>query len=131
MLYFRACQYGQLETIKFLKEHGARLDAKDKDNFTPLLCAVWKGQNDVIEYLLDNKANLELKDLNDKSELHLAVEENHISTLELLIQRGASRLVGQPDKEEKTPLHYAALIGDERVRFNLIFGLLAFAAGLI
>jgi len=110
----KACQYGQLETIKFLKEHGARLDAKDKDNFTPLLCAVWKGQNDVIEYLLDNNANLELKDLNDKSVLHLAVEENHISTLELLIQRGASGLVGQPDKEEKTPLHYAALIGDER-----------------
>ena len=104
-----------MEVVRFLKERGARIDDKDKDNFTPLLCAVWKGQDHVIEYLLDNDANIELTDSSSKSVLHLAVEDGHNKTLELLIQKGGKKLVNWTDKDYKTPLHYAASSGNEEV----------------
>ena len=50
---FRAAQFGRLEVCKQLLEFGARLDCNDKDNFTPLMMAVWKGQDEIVQFLID------------------------------------------------------------------------------
>jgi len=112
----RACLFGRIETVNFLRERGAKLDATDKDSFTPLMCGVWKGQNNVVEFLLDNGANIKLKDMSSKNVLHLAIEDNHYETLDLLIKKGGDKLkelIDGVDKDYKTPLHYAAIYGNE------------------
>ena len=35
--------FGRLDTVKFLLERGARDDVRDRDGYTPLMCAVWRG----------------------------------------------------------------------------------------
>ena len=104
-----------MNVAKFLIERGAKLEAEDKDLFTPLMCAIWKGKKDTVEYLLDQGAQWSILDINNKTVLHVAVEENNIETLNLLIQRGAGTLLNNHDKEQKTPLHLAALNGNDQV----------------
>ena len=47
-----ACLYGYIESIKLLLALGAHLELKNKDDFTPLLCAVWNGQTNAVKCLL-------------------------------------------------------------------------------
>ena len=112
---YRACQFGRLKTVQFLIEQGALIDARDRDGFTPLMCAVWKGQNEVVNYLIDKNANMRLDENNNKCVLHLAIEEDHYDTLEMLITKGANILVDDVDKDYKSVLHYAAEKGNEDV----------------
>ncbi|XP_066924835.1 transient receptor potential cation channel subfamily A member 1-like isoform X2 [Clytia hemisphaerica] len=107
-----AAQFGRLEVCKQLLEFGARLDCNDKDNFTPLMLAVWKGQDEIVQFLIDKGASVYVKDLGDKNVLHLAIEEDNDDTLILLFNTPAKRLINAPDKEFKTPLHYAAKVGN-------------------
>ena len=60
-------------------------------------------------------ANIYVKDMNDKNVLHLAIEENNNDTLILLFGTEAKRLIDAPDKEFKTPLHFAAQGGNIEV----------------
>ena len=118
MFYFRACLFGRLSVVKFLKEKGARIDAKDTDNFTPLMCAVWKGQNEVVKYLIENGAKTYLTDMNRKTVLHLAIEEESSDTFDLLLESGCEDLINLNDKDYRTPLHYAAMKGNVKVWVN-------------
>lgn len=112
--------------MRNLKDRGPKIYDNDKDNFTPLLRAVWKGQDHVIEYLLDNGANIELTDSKSRSVMHLAVESGRNKTLKLLIQKGGERLVNRTDKNCKTPLHYAASSGNGEVMFTYFVCVIVF-----
>lgn len=117
----RACQHGRLDIVKYLKEHGARIESKDNENFTPVMCAVWKGQNDVVDYLLNVGAKINVTDINMKTLLHLAIEEDWDETLTMLINRGGHILINSVDKDFKSPLHYAANMGNEEVIFHIYY----------
>ena len=124
---FRASRYGRLETVKYLHGHGGRLDARDEDAYTPLMCAVWKGKNEIVEYLLQNGAKIDLTDVDMRTVFHLAIDENHADTLQLLISKSQTHqdheeIVNAVDKDFKTPLHYAAKLGIVQVIFMIILG---------
>ena len=104
-----------MEAIKFLRSRGASLNATDRDNFTPLHCAVLKGQTAASELLIDMGANYLLKDAFMRNVLHIAVQEQHSETLKMLLKKGCSNLVNQMDKDYRTPLHYAAAVGNIKV----------------
>lgn len=76
------------------------------------MLAVWKGQNEVVQFLVDQGASVYVKDMSDKNVLHLAIEEHNDDTLAMLFNTPAKRLINSPDKEYKTPLHYAARVGN-------------------
>ena len=88
---------------------------KNKDNLTPLLCAVRKGQGKVVKYLLKHGANIFITDVNDKSALHLAIEDNCLHIIDLLIKKGGKKLLNATDKDFKTPMHSAAAVGNDKV----------------
>ena len=90
---------------------------RDKNGYTPLMCAVWKGQNEVVDFLIKSGAKIDLTDINDKTVIHLAIEEGHADTLQLLILKSSSDLINAVDKDYKTPLHSAAASGNIQVGF--------------
>lgn len=98
-----------------MHKNGAKIDAKDDEDFTPLMCAVWKGQKDVVEYLLDADADINVVDISSRSLIHLAVDDDLEETLKLLLVRGCEVFVDSDDNNNRRPLHYAASIGNEEV----------------
>ena len=56
---------GQTAATQLLIAKGARIDAKDKDNLTPLHMAVFGGHSDIIKLLIDCGAQVNAKGLND------------------------------------------------------------------
>lgn len=62
---------------------GAPIEAKDKDNFTPLLLAVCYGHAKAVKLLIDKGADISVEDKNDRTAIYLAAEENKLDVLEV------------------------------------------------
>lgn len=52
----QSCLDGNLEVIKVLVAHGASLHLTNRDGFSPLHLACWRGKYDVMQYLLRSAA---------------------------------------------------------------------------
>lgn len=52
----QSCMDGNLEVIKVLVAHGASLHLTNRDGFSPLHLACWRGKYDVMQYLLRSAA---------------------------------------------------------------------------
>ncbi|XP_070579660.1 transient receptor potential cation channel subfamily A member 1-like [Ptychodera flava] len=107
----RAAMYDRVEMINFLLSKGAMIDSKDADNFTPLLCAAWKGQTQAASTLIHHGAKITSVDTEMKSCLHWAVGCSHLEFILMLLVNGGAVLMDFPDKNDQTPLHYAAELG--------------------
>jgi ankyrin repeat protein len=60
-----------LETVKFLLDHGADVNAQDTEDLrTALMGAAHKGRNDVIELLVQHGADLSLHDIGSRDTVH-------------------------------------------------------------
>ncbi len=71
--------YKNLEITKFLIEHQADINAKNKSGKTPLHIAIEKKALEIIEYLVDNGADISAKDNQGVSPLQLA--KNKVQTI--------------------------------------------------
>ena len=86
---------------------------------TPLHWAAIKGQSSLIEILLKAGANIEAKCTNYSfTPLIVAIQNNQISTFEKLIEKGSN--IFAKDKDGNTPLHFAAIVGNENIVRKLI-----------
>jgi ankyrin repeat protein len=60
-----------LETVKYLLDHGAEVNAQDTEDLrTALMGAAHKGRNDVIEMLVQHGADLSLHDIGSRDTVH-------------------------------------------------------------
>ncbi|KAK7067923.1 hypothetical protein SK128_026913 [Halocaridina rubra] len=55
----QSCMDGNLEVIKVLVAHGASLHLTNRDGFSPLHLACWRGKYDVMQYLLRSASTFE------------------------------------------------------------------------
>ena len=62
---------------------GADIDARDKDNFTPLLVSAMEGHTQIVQLLLEKGANLHARDIKDRTAIYMAAEENCQETLKV------------------------------------------------
>ena len=60
-----ACKKGHIETVKYLNEHGADVNATN--NLLALILASRKGHLEIVKYLFENDANLNAKDENERT----------------------------------------------------------------
>lgn len=75
------------EASKLLVEKGCDVNAKNKDNLTPLHCAMFTDNSDLIEFLI-NLANLNILDHEKNTLLHTAAKRDNIRIITLLLDKG-------------------------------------------
>ena len=102
---------------KLLMEHGADINAQDRDSITPLHAASYLGKVEMVQLLLEcgAKADSESNPILGRTLLHLVASGvcgfgyNGGRITELLLEHGAG--VNTQDKENVTPLHLASYLG--------------------
>lgn len=77
-----------LDTVKFLVEHGADVDGVKSKLFTPLEGAMWNNRVDVVQYLIDKGANVNLEGIKPRP-LTFAVQKGYFEIVKLLVENGA------------------------------------------
>lgn len=83
---------------------------------TPFLSAVAAGHTDCAKLLLESGVDVKPRDMRLRCCVHLAVENEKLETLTMVLSETGSELVNAGDYVERTPLHYAAIVGDVKVR---------------
>ncbi len=67
-----ARQSGDVEFGKLLLDHGAEINAKDRDNQKALNLAAWRGFNDFINFLLNHGAEYDVTNFGEREMLSMA-----------------------------------------------------------
>jgi ankyrin repeat protein len=95
-----ACQKGSLsmDSLRMLKEYGARFDILDSAHYLPLHYAIENGHEEMTRFFIEEKINLNAQTKGLHRPLSIAVLGNHIKIFELLIQNGANPLLELDEK---------------------------------
>jgi quinoprotein dehydrogenase-associated probable ABC transporter substrate-binding protein len=97
------------DRVGYLATHGANLNARDGDGYTPLISAVRSGFLDVATFLAEHKADPNLTDLSGWTPLQWAAWGNDPALVKMLLSHGAK--LDSTDKDGLTPLAVAAQNG--------------------
>ncbi|WP_264686114.1 MULTISPECIES: ankyrin repeat domain-containing protein [unclassified Wolbachia] len=98
-----------MKEIVRLIEAGADINAKDKNERTPLHTAAEYSSTKAVKVLIEAGADINAKDKNERTPLHIAAVKGYTEIVKVLIDLGAD--INAKDKNKKTPLHRATEIG--------------------
>jgi len=104
---------GRLEIARFLLSLKAGVNAKDIDGFTPLYFAVFNGHKDVAD-AIRKYGGVAL------GGIHGAVKDGNVDRVRELLQKFPEMTGEKEDRLQGTPLHYAAMEGNEEIARMLI-----------
>ena len=91
--------------MDLLLEKKADIEAKDKNQNTPLHFAASCGHRDIVDLLLEKTSDIEAKDLSQKTPLHYAASLGHKEVMTLLLEKGAD--LGAQDCFGRSALSYS------------------------
>ena len=91
-LVSKAARAGHTEVVRWLAERGADINARNKDNKTPLHRAVEKGHTDMVRWLVQNGTDMNARGSKWLTPLDAAEHNGHID-VELFLCRTGSRFV--------------------------------------
>ena len=83
-----AAENGNIEAVKLHLAAGADVNAKDEEEFTPLLYAAWDGHKEIAELLIANGADVNVKDVNGETPLGWTIFGKYPETADLLRKHG-------------------------------------------
>ena len=106
----QAITKSKLEVVRVLLNHGARCDAKDSNQDTPLHFAAAGKEPKILQELIksfksNNDYNIDIHNFYKRTPLHAACEKRKEQCVEVLLKAGAALNV--QDCMGKTPLHFA------------------------
>ncbi len=113
-----ACDQGNAAIVKLLLDHGASVNARNKQGKTPLRLVVEKGSTDVVTALLRAKADPNLADTKGDLPLHAAIWRGDQPIVEDLLRHGAA--VESKNSQGLTPLALAVTRGNTNVMVALL-----------
>ncbi len=106
-----ACLKGQLDTVKWLIEKGANINARsdcipgENAGIYPIHCAAESGSVEIVKLLLKKGAKIDAKKSNGETPLVIAVDKGRQHLVEVLLEAGAN--VNLRGQSSITPLHIA------------------------
>jgi ankyrin repeat protein len=127
----RAAAAGDEREVENLIKAGALIDPRSLGNFTPLHLAVIRNHTSTVSKLLENGADVNTANRSGLTPLHSAVEKKYLNVVkELLAAKAQVNTLAWPDPHilfreigtvcSMTPLHTAALNGDEEILKELL-----------
>eukprot|EP01112_Ceratiomyxa_fruticulosa_P012074 TRINITY_DN3322_c1_g1_i3.p1 TRINITY_DN3322_c1_g1~~TRINITY_DN3322_c1_g1_i3.p1 ORF type:complete len:426 (+),score=95.68 TRINITY_DN3322_c1_g1_i3:375-1652(+) len=84
-----AAHCNQYAAIELLLQRGAKINATDNDNYTPLMLALKGGNYNIVELLIGKGADVNTQTPKGVTPLHLAALGNDIKSVKKLIESGA------------------------------------------
>ena len=96
---------GNIEAVKQHLTDGVDVNAKDRDDWTPLHHAALFGHKEIAELLITNDADVNVRAANGRTPLHWAAYDGRKEFVELLIAEGAD--VNAQGVDGATPLDWA------------------------
>lgn len=76
------------EIVRFLLNHGAKVDLRGKGGVTPLLDAAYEGDTESVRVLLSHGADADHQSEHGETALNLAAGEGHVAVVKTLLQWG-------------------------------------------
>ncbi|MDQ7055680.1 MAG: ankyrin repeat domain-containing protein [Persephonella sp.] len=102
---FEAIQEGDEQKVKELIEKGADVNARDKNNYTPLLRAVSRGNLKIVKILVEYGADINAKEkFFGYTPIHIAAMKGYTDVLIFLLKKGAD-----PNVRDKYGIHHCIL----------------------
>jgi ankyrin repeat protein len=108
---------GHEQVARVLVDHGASIDARTKDEATPLILATQKRHGKMVKALIELGANVNVKTKLGLTALHIAAQLGHEEIIDYLCEGGAD--VDAQDLPLTTPLCHA-LLSDTKIFQKLL-----------
>ncbi|CAF2525171.1 unnamed protein product [Rotaria sp. Silwood2] len=99
-----AAWYGCLSIVQLLLQRGARINAVNRGDDTPLHLAVSHNHFDIVQQLIKNKAHINVANIHGNTPLHYACFHRYLSIAKYLIEIGRA-LLFVSNRYEQTPLN--------------------------
>ena len=113
---------GAKDFLTLLLDHGAKLQARNNERFSPLDVAIVRGTMEAVYFLLEKQADANAAGGPMRmSPLHLAAWTGRRDLAESLLRNGAD-VRARDGLNGQLPLHWAALGGDGRIRKEALSG---------
>jgi serine/threonine protein kinase/ankyrin repeat protein len=110
------CLSHGFKIVHYLLKYQAKIDAKDRNNNTPLIVAIKAKNNDIAKFLISKGADVNKVGLEDSSPLIVAIDNNeldNVGLVEILLAKGADPNL--PNEKGETPLMRAIAYHDEHL----------------
>ncbi|KAL8934248.1 MAG: hypothetical protein Q9216_006001 [Gyalolechia sp. 2 TL-2023] len=114
-----ASHCGNEVVVRLLLQYGANVNARDASFLSPLHLAAMRGHHRIIEILLQEHVKVDELGPNDETALRVASEKGYVEVVALLLQAKA-KVNARDRKRLRTPLHTAAINGDETMAELLV-----------
>ena len=103
------CSTGNLDSVKYLIEHGADVLDKTDIGQTVLHKACEGGSLETVQFLVGFGLDINADDVKNRTPLHIACLHNHLDLVQYLVKAGAN--VDAVDKEQFSLLHIGCEYG--------------------
>lgn len=87
---YMAVRFGDFEMVKWLAEHGAKIDATDEMGITSLIVAAHNGKKDMVQYLISKGANVNHVGDGKRTPASVAQAQGHNDIVKILKTAGAN-----------------------------------------
>ena len=105
-----AAEGASLDVVTTLCEFGAKVEAVNGNNETPIFVASKYNRADIVSFLVgQNKQSVDKRDANEWSPLLIAASFGHIETTDVLLKHGVELFTS--DKDHQNVVHIATLEG--------------------
>lgn len=106
---------GNLELMNWLREHGANIDAQDRNGWSALHFAIQQNHFDIVQWLVEQGAAIEPQDSYGNTPLWRATFEaqGDYRIVDFLVRNGADPSV--KNGSGRSPLDMAETFGDKRL----------------
>lgn len=117
----RASLSGHVEIIEHLISKGAAIcPLPDSTVPSPLMCAVKRGHHKAAVFLIKRGSPIDLRDAHQRTCLHVAAYSTNAETVDIIFENGGMCLIDSLDRDNRTPLHYAAAKGSLEILQKLL-----------